>query len=56
MFIPLVVEFFSNQGGSADWDEFADWLGETIKLEGWKNFAGGLDTKTNTTGQQPLTP
>jgi hypothetical protein len=31
--------------GSADWNEFLDFLGEKISLLGWEHYAGGLDTK-----------
>eukprot|EP01103_Thecamoeba_quadrilineata_P016749 TRINITY_DN568_c0_g2_i3.p1 TRINITY_DN568_c0_g2~~TRINITY_DN568_c0_g2_i3.p1 ORF type:complete len:366 (+),score=62.12 TRINITY_DN568_c0_g2_i3:8-1105(+) len=39
-----------NGSGNADFDEFLDFLGERITLQGWNSFRGGLDVKTNTTG------
>jgi hypothetical protein len=34
--------------------EFLDFLGDKIELQGWKGFSGGLDTKSGTTGQYSL--
>lgn len=31
--------------GSQEFDEFAEFLGTKIRLEGWEGFRGGLDTK-----------
>ena len=38
--------------GSADLYEFMDMLAERIRLEGWSKYAGGLNTKNNTTGSE----
>lgn len=39
-------EMYSNTESSENFDEFMNLLGEKIQLNGWKNFAGGLDTKS----------
>lgn len=36
---------------SPDFEEFLDFLGDRITLKGWDKFRGGLDVKTNTTGE-----
>lgn len=41
-------DMFSNGGNdtpSEDYEEFLDFIGEKIKLEGWSKFKGGLDVK-----------
>lgn len=43
-------EMFGNESGSPLYEEFLLFLGEKINLLGWQRFAGGLDTKTETTG------
>ncbi|PRP73579.1 hypothetical protein PROFUN_02588 [Planoprotostelium fungivorum] len=43
-------EMFSNVDMSPDFEEFLDFIGDRIPLEGWANFRGGLDVKRNTTG------
>jgi hypothetical protein len=32
--------------GSSDFDEFLNFMGETIDLKDWEKYAGGLDTKS----------
>eukprot|EP01097_Dermamoeba_algensis_P009284 TRINITY_DN6498_c0_g1_i1.p1 TRINITY_DN6498_c0_g1~~TRINITY_DN6498_c0_g1_i1.p1 ORF type:complete len:599 (-),score=144.85 TRINITY_DN6498_c0_g1_i1:175-1971(-) len=44
-------EMWDNEHGSTAFNEFMDFLGEKITLEGWKNYAGGLDVKNNTKGK-----
>lgn len=44
-------EMFANQNATPLFQEFLDWLGNPIKLQGWEGFRGGLDVKTNTTGK-----
>lgn len=44
-------DIFSNTGGSVDWYEFLNFIGEKVRLKGWNRFAGGLDVKTDTTGE-----
>jgi Rap/ran-GAP len=43
-------DMFSNTDASPHFAEFLDFLGETISLQGWPRFAGGLDTKQQSTG------
>ena len=40
----------NKESGSPLYEEFLLFLGEKINLLGWQRFAGGLDTKTETTG------
>eukprot|EP01103_Thecamoeba_quadrilineata_P016746 TRINITY_DN568_c0_g1_i1.p1 TRINITY_DN568_c0_g1~~TRINITY_DN568_c0_g1_i1.p1 ORF type:complete len:435 (+),score=76.36 TRINITY_DN568_c0_g1_i1:68-1372(+) len=47
-------EMFSNIEASKDFDEFLDFLGDRIDLVGWDKFRGGLDVKTNTTGNKSV--
>lgn len=44
-------EFLSNTQASEDFEEFIDWLGARISLQGWNKYDGGLDTKKNGTGE-----
>jgi hypothetical protein len=48
------AEMLSNDTGSSDFDEFLNFMGETIDLKDWEKYAGGLDTKKNTTGLQSV--
>ncbi|XP_035383367.1 GTPase-activating Rap/Ran-GAP domain-like protein 3 isoform X1 [Electrophorus electricus] len=43
-------EMFSNELGSENFDKFLNLLGDTICLQGWAGYRGGLDTKNDTTG------
>uniref|UniRef100_A0A8C1IYI0 GTPase-activating Rap/Ran-GAP domain-like protein 3 n=1 Tax=Cyprinus carpio TaxID=7962 RepID=A0A8C1IYI0_CYPCA len=43
-------EMFSNESGSENLDKFLNLLGDTICLQGWAGYRGGLDTKNDTTG------
>ncbi|XP_024859844.1 GTPase-activating Rap/Ran-GAP domain-like protein 3 isoform X9 [Kryptolebias marmoratus] len=43
-------EMFSNEMGSESFDKFLSLLGDTISLQGWAGYRGGLDTKNDTTG------
>jgi len=43
-------EMFSNKFGSDNFDEFLSFLGDFVELQGWQNYAGGLDVNKNTTG------
>ncbi|KAL6076207.1 Signal-induced proliferation-associated 1 like 3, variant 2 [Balamuthia mandrillaris] len=42
--------FFANVDSSQEFEEFLDFLGDTIELNGWDRFAGGLDTTKNRSG------
>uniref|UniRef100_A0A4W5P0S2 GTPase activating Rap/RanGAP domain like 3 n=1 Tax=Hucho hucho TaxID=62062 RepID=A0A4W5P0S2_9TELE len=41
-------EMFSNETGSQSFDKFLNLLGDTISLQGWAGYRGGLDTKSKT--------
>uniref|UniRef100_A0A8C2CBU5 GTPase-activating Rap/Ran-GAP domain-like protein 3 n=1 Tax=Cyprinus carpio TaxID=7962 RepID=A0A8C2CBU5_CYPCA len=43
-------EMFSNESGSETFDRFLNLLGDSICLQGWAGYRGGLDTKNDTTG------
>ncbi|XP_028828553.1 GTPase-activating Rap/Ran-GAP domain-like protein 3 isoform X3 [Denticeps clupeoides] len=43
-------EMFSNETGSDNFIKFLNLLGDTICLQGWAGYRGGLDTKNDTTG------
>uniref|UniRef100_A0A672IAV0 GTPase-activating Rap/Ran-GAP domain-like protein 3 n=1 Tax=Salarias fasciatus TaxID=181472 RepID=A0A672IAV0_SALFA len=43
-------EMFSNEMGSESFDKFLNLLGDTVTLQGWAGYRGGLDTKNDTTG------
>uniref|UniRef100_A0A3Q2D4X2 GTPase-activating Rap/Ran-GAP domain-like protein 3 n=1 Tax=Cyprinodon variegatus TaxID=28743 RepID=A0A3Q2D4X2_CYPVA len=47
-------EMFSNETGSENFDKFLNLLGDTITLQGWAGYRGGLDTKNDTTGLQSI--
>jgi len=47
-------DMFSNVEGSAKWEEFLEFIGTKILLKGWQGFSGGLDTHTNSTGEQAI--
>ncbi|XP_077441466.1 GTPase-activating Rap/Ran-GAP domain-like protein 3 isoform X2 [Vanacampus margaritifer] len=43
-------EMFSNETGSESFDKLLKLLGDSITLQGWAGYRGGLDTKNDTTG------
>uniref|UniRef100_A0A8K9XIX4 GTPase activating Rap/RanGAP domain like 3 n=1 Tax=Oncorhynchus mykiss TaxID=8022 RepID=A0A8K9XIX4_ONCMY len=47
-------EMFSNESGSQSFDKFLNLLGDTISLQGWAGYRGGLDTKNDTTGMNSI--
>eukprot|EP00727_Mastigamoeba_balamuthi_P012878 m51a1_g8212 hypothetical protein (997) ;mRNA; r:65730-71382 len=47
-------ELLRNVEGSEDFEDFLDFLGETVTLRGWSKFAAGLDTKGDCTGTQSV--
>ncbi|XP_061118837.1 GTPase-activating Rap/Ran-GAP domain-like protein 3 isoform X1 [Conger conger] len=47
-------EMFSNEMGSENFDKFLNLLGDTITLQGWAGYRGGLDTKNDTTGMNSI--
>jgi RAP1 GTPase activating protein 1 len=44
------MDMFSNESGSDAFNNFLDFLGEKVKLKGYKGYNGGLDVHENTTG------
>ncbi|XP_041914839.1 LOW QUALITY PROTEIN: GTPase-activating Rap/Ran-GAP domain-like protein 3 [Alosa sapidissima] len=47
-------EMFSNEMGSESFEKFLNLLGDTICLQGWAGYRGGLDTKNDTTGMNSI--
>ncbi|XP_013862052.1 GTPase-activating Rap/Ran-GAP domain-like protein 3 isoform X4 [Austrofundulus limnaeus] len=47
-------EMFSNETGSESFDKFLTLLGDTVTLQGWAGYRGGLDTKNDTTGIESI--
>ncbi|XP_062409604.1 GTPase-activating Rap/Ran-GAP domain-like protein 3 isoform X5 [Sardina pilchardus] len=47
-------EMFSNETGSEGFEKFLNLLGDTICLQGWAGYRGGLDTKNDTTGMNSI--
>jgi len=43
-------EMFNNNTITDKFQEFLDFLGDKVELQGFKGYNGGLDVKTNTTG------
>lgn len=41
---------FSNNSGSANFEEFLDLLGTKVRLQGFQGYRAGLDVKNDTTG------
>ncbi|CAL8320342.1 unnamed protein product [Lota lota] len=47
-------EMFSNETGSESFEKFLSLLGDSVTLQGWAGYRGGLDTKNDTTGMQSI--
>uniref|UniRef100_A0A6Q2WW46 GTPase-activating Rap/Ran-GAP domain-like protein 3 n=1 Tax=Esox lucius TaxID=8010 RepID=A0A6Q2WW46_ESOLU len=47
-------EMFSNEMGSESFEKFLNLLGDSISLQGWAGYRGGLDTKNDTTGMKSI--
>jgi RAP1 GTPase activating protein 1 len=45
---------FSNTEASESFEEFLNFIGEKIELSTWKQFRGGLDVKSGTTGTHTI--
>ena len=43
-----------HEEASPSYLQFLEWIGQKITLEGWPSYAGGLDTKRNTTGKHSI--
>jgi RAP1 GTPase activating protein 1 len=39
-------DMFTNIDSSNEFEEFLDFIGDRVKLEGWKGFRGGLDVRS----------
>jgi len=48
------LDMLGNRETSADFVEFLAFLGDPVRLEGFEGFRGGLDVRTNTTGEQSV--
>jgi Leucine-rich repeat (LRR) protein len=48
------AEILSNTKGSPAFDEFLAFLGNRVALKGFKKYAGGLDTKSGSTGENAV--
>eukprot|EP01135_Chromosphaera_perkinsii_P007102 Nk52_evm1s696 gene=Nk52_evmTU1s696 len=44
-------DFFANENGSAEFNTFLDLIATKIRLKGFSQFRGGLDVKSDTTGE-----
>eukprot|EP01105_Mastigella_eilhardi_P021159 TRINITY_DN509_c0_g1_i5.p1 TRINITY_DN509_c0_g1~~TRINITY_DN509_c0_g1_i5.p1 ORF type:complete len:1273 (-),score=278.82 TRINITY_DN509_c0_g1_i5:103-3897(-) len=47
-------ELLQNNKGSVQYEHFLELLGEKVKLEGWTQYRGGLDTQKNTSGTHSI--
>ena len=47
-------EFFSNESGSPEFENFLNLLGGKISLKGWDRYRGGLDVHNNMTGTESV--
>lgn len=47
-------EMFSNENGSADFDEFLALLGDTVTMKGFSQYRGGLDNQLDMTGTESV--
>ena len=47
-------EMFSNEEGSKQFDQFLNFIGSKVSLQGWNKFRGGLDVASNTTGEESV--
>lgn len=47
-------EYYSNTHPSIEFENFLEFLGDTIRLQGWPHFSGGLDVNGNRTGRMSV--
>ena len=47
-------EFFTNTEHSEEFDVFLGFLGDKVKLKGFKGYSGGLDIKHSLTGEYSI--
>ncbi|KIH42327.1 Rap/ran-GAP [Ancylostoma duodenale] len=45
---------YNNEHSSAAFDEFLDFIGQRVRLKGWDQYKGGLDTRGDTTGTHSI--
>ncbi|KJH53689.1 Rap/ran-GAP [Dictyocaulus viviparus] len=45
---------YNNEHSSEAFDEFLDFIGQRIRLKGWDQYKGGLDTRGDTTGTHSI--
>eukprot|EP01103_Thecamoeba_quadrilineata_P017213 TRINITY_DN6008_c0_g1_i1.p1 TRINITY_DN6008_c0_g1~~TRINITY_DN6008_c0_g1_i1.p1 ORF type:complete len:594 (+),score=96.42 TRINITY_DN6008_c0_g1_i1:48-1784(+) len=48
------TEWYNNEKGSHDFEEFLEFLGEKVSLQGWRGYRGGLDVTNNSTGTHSI--
>ncbi|CAH1785534.1 unnamed protein product [Owenia fusiformis] len=47
-------DMYNNEIGSPEFQRFLNLLGDRVPLKGWEQFRGGLDVKTNSTGEESI--
>lgn len=47
-------QMYNNEYSSAAFDEFLDFIGQRVRLKGWDQYKGGLDTRGDTTGTHSI--
>lgn len=47
-------EMFNNRKGSPSFNRFLDLLGEKVQLKNWNKYSGGLDVKSNSSGESSI--
>ncbi|VDO30852.1 unnamed protein product [Haemonchus placei] len=45
---------YNNEHSSNAFDEFLDFIGQRVRLKGWDQYKGGLDTRGDTTGTHSI--
>lgn len=45
---------YNNEHSSSAFDEFLDFIGQRVRLKGWDQYKGGLDTRGDTTGTHSI--
>ncbi|CAJ0591203.1 unnamed protein product [Cylicocyclus nassatus] len=45
---------YNNEHSSPAFDEFLDFIGQRVRLKGWDQYKGGLDTRGDTTGTHSI--
>jgi len=47
-------ELFTNEHGSPEFEEFLDFLGDRVELNGWGRYRAGLDVTNGSTGEHSI--